>query len=260
MKTPIYQVDAFTNQVFGGNPAAVCPLKEWINAELMQKIASENNLSETAFFVPKNDYFEIRWFTPKVEINLAGHPTLATAWVIYNELNYKQDKIKFVSPLSRELNIVRNNDLIEMDFPSNKAEKIEIPDKLTEALGKKPSEVLKSRDLLTIYDNQCDIEQLNPDFRLLSQIDTFGFIVSAPGKNFDFVSRFFAPRAGINEDPVTGSAHTTLIPYWAERLNKNKLSAIQLSERIGKLQCEYLGDRVKIAGTAKLFMKGEIIL
>ncbi|MFC2151548.1 PhzF family phenazine biosynthesis protein [Bacteroidota bacterium] len=260
MKIPIYQVDAFTDHIFGGNPAAVCPLKEWLDTDTMQKIAEENNLSETAFYVPKNDFFEIRWFTPKVEINLAGHPTLATAWVIFNELNYSSNNIRFISPLSGELNIEKKDELITMDFPSNKPEPIKEPKFLVEALGKNPLEILNSRDLLVVYKNQQEIEAIKPDYGLLEKIDTFGIIITAPGEDSDFVSRFFAPRAGINEDPVTGSAHTILIPYWAEKLNKTRMSAIQLSERIGKLQCEYLGNRVKISGTAKLFIKGEIII
>ncbi len=260
MKIPIYQVDAFTDHVFGGNPAAVCPLKEWLDKEIMQKIAKENNLSETAFFVPKDDFFEIRWFTPKLEINLAGHPTLATAWVIYNELNYDKDKIKFVSPLSGELFIERKDSFISMNFPANKHKPIKTDKLLVKALGHEPTEVLKSRDLLVVYKNQADIENIKPNFGLLEKIDTFGIIITAPGNNCDFVSRFFAPLAGINEDPVTGSAHTILIPYWAEKLNKTKMDAIQLSERIGKLQCEFLGERVKISGIARLFMKGEIII
>lgn len=258
MKIPIYQVDAFSDHIFGGNPAAVCPLEKWLDTEIMQKIAEENNLSETAFFVPKDDYFEIRWFTPKVEINLAGHPTLATAWVIFNELNYSKNTIKFVSPLSGKLHIDKKGDLITMDFPSNKASLISEPEFLAEALGMKPQENLKSRDLLVVFKSQEEIENIKPDFGLLEKLDTFGIIITAPGNNCDFVSRFFAPRAGINEDPVTGSAHTTLIPYWAEKLKKDKLSAVQLSTRTGILTCEYLGNRVKIAGTAKLFMKGEI--
>ncbi len=256
----MYQVDAFTDHIFGGNPAAVCPLKEWLDTETMQKIAMENNLSETAFFVPKLDYFEIRWFTPKVEINLAGHPTLATSWVIFNELKYQKDRIKFISPLSGELNIEKKGDLIEMDFPTNKPEPISVPENVAKALGKEPVEVLNARDLLVVYKTQADIENIKPDFGMLEEIDTFGIIITAPGNDCDFVSRFFAPRAGINEDPVTGSAHTILIPYWAEKLGKNNLSAIQLSERIGKLGCEYHGDRVKISGTARLFMKGEIFI
>lgn len=258
MNIPIFQVDAFTSHIFGGNPAAVCPLERWIETDLMQKIAAENNLSETAFFVRKDDCFEIRWFTPKVEINLAGHPTLATAWVIFNDLNYLKDKIRFHSPLSGELFIERKGDLIIMDFPSNKAILIATPENLVNGLKKKPVEVLKSRDLLVVYKNQQEIESINPDFGVLQKVDTFGIIITAPGDNCDFVSRFFAPRAGINEDPVTGSAHTILIPYWAEKLGKSSFSAIQLSERIGNLGCEYLNERVKISGTAKLFMKGKI--
>jgi len=260
MIIPIYQVDAFTDHIFGGNPAAVCPLKEWLDQETMQNIALENNLSETAFFVPKDDYFEIRWFTPKVEINLAGHPTLATAWVIFNELNYTKDSIKFISHLSGELNVSKKNDLIIMDFPVNKPKIISTPEHLIKGLGIKPVEVLDSRDLLVLFRNQSEIEKIKPDFGLLEKIDTFGIIITAPGDNCDFVSRFFAPRAGINEDPVTGSAHTILIPYWAEKLKKDKLDAIQVSERIGNLFCESHGNRVKIAGKAKLFMKGEIYI
>jgi PhzF family phenazine biosynthesis protein len=260
MKIPIYQVDAFTDHIFGGNPAAVCPLQKWIEPSLMQKIAEENNLSETAFFVPKDDYFEIRWFTPKLEINLAGHPTLAASWVIFNELNYQKEEIIFQSHTSGKLRVTKKDNLLTLDFPSNKPGKVEIFNELTEALGREPKELYKARDYLAVFASQNDIISLDPNFNLLGKIDAHGFIVTAPGKESDFVSRFFAPYVGINEDPVTGSAHTQLIPFWAERLNKNELSAIQLSERIGKLQCEFHGERVKIAGTAKLFMKGEIII
>jgi len=260
MKIPIYQVDAFTDHIFGGNPAAVCPLNEWIEPSLMQKIAEENNLSETAFFVPKDNYFEIRWFTPKLEINLAGHPTLAAAWVIFNELNYPKNEIIFQSHTSGKLTVTKKDDLLTLDFPSNAPKKTEIFKEITKALGKSPKELFKARDYLVIYESQEEIANLNPNFNLLSKIDAHGFIVTAPGTKSDFVSRFFAPFVGINEDPVTGSAHTTLIPYWAKTLNKNKLSAIQLSKRVGILQCEYLGARVKISGKAKLFMKGEIII
>jgi len=260
MKIPIYQVDAFTDKIFGGNPAAVCPLESWLETEVMQKIAEENNLSETAFFVPQKDYFEIRWFTPKVEINLAGHPTLATAWVIFNQLNYSKDKIKFISPHSGELLIEKKGKLITMNFPSNKPERVGVEELLVKSLGVKPIEVLKSRDLLVVYKNQSEIESIKPDFGLLQKIDTFGIIITAPGDSCDFVSRFFAPRAGINEDPVTGSAHTILVPYWAEKLNKTKMIAVQLSERKGKLNCAYLDDRVNLSGTAQLFMKGEIYI
>jgi len=260
MKIPIYQVDAFTSEVFGGNPAAVCPLTKWIDKDIMQKIAMENNLSETAFFVPKDETFEIRWFTPKVEINLAGHPTLAAAWVIYNELKYKKPVIRFKSPLSGELIIEKDQNLLIMDFPSNEGKVITAPDFLIDGLGAKPVKVIQSRDLLAIFKNQQEVENIKPNFGILEKVETFGIIISAQGDDCDFVSRFFAPRAGINEDPVTGSAHTTLIPYWSKKLNKKKLEATQLSHRKGKLTCEYKGERVKIAGTAKLFMKGEIFV
>jgi len=260
MKIPIYQVDAFTSEVFGGNPAAVCPLNKWLDKDIMQKIAMENNLSETVFFVPKDDTFEIRWFTPKVEINLAGHPTLAAAWVIYNELKYQKPVIRFKSPLSGELIIEKDQNLLIMDFPSNEGKVIPAPEYLMDGLGAEPVEVIQSRDLLAIYKNQQEIEKIKPNFGILEKVETFGIIISAQGEDCDFVSRFFAPRAGINEDPVTGSAHTTLIPYWSSKLQKKKLEAIQLSERKGKLTCEYQGARVKIAGTAKLFMKGEIFI
>jgi len=260
MKIPIYQVDAFTSEVFGGNPAAVCPLNKWLDKDIMQKIAMENNLSETVFFVPKDDTFEIRWFTPKIEINLAGHPTLAAAWVIYNELKYQKPVIRFKSPLSGELIIEKDQNLLIMDFPSNEGKVIPAPEYLMDGLGAEPVEVIQSRDLLAIYKNQQEIEKIKPNFGILEKVETFGIIISAQGEDCDFVSRFFAPRAGINEDPVTGSAHTTLIPYWSRKLQKKKLEAIQLSERKGKLTCEYQGERVKIAGTAKLFMKGEIFI
>ncbi|MDK2978253.1 MAG: hypothetical protein PWP52_967 [Bacteroidales bacterium] len=259
MKIPIYQVDAFTSEVFGGNPAAVCPLTKWPDKDIMQKIAMENNLSETAFFVPKDETFEIRWFTPKVEINLAGHPTLAAAWVIFNELTYQKPVIRFKSP-SGELIIEKDQGLLIMDFPSNEGKVIPAPEYLMDGLGAEPLEVLQSRDLLVLFKNQQEVEKIKPNFGILEKVETFGIIISAKGEDCDFVSRFFAPRAGINEDPVTGSAHTTLIPYWAKKLNKKKLEATQLSKRKGKLTCEYHGERVKIAGTAKLFMKGEIFI
>jgi len=258
MEIPIYQVDAFTEQVFNGNPAAVCPLKQWIDPVLMQKIAQENNLSETAFFVQNGYVFDIRWFTPKKEINLAGHPTLASAWVIFNELNYPHNEIIFHSHLSGKLTVNKNNDLLTMDFPSDQPKSIAISDELIEALGSEPIEILKARDYMAVFKDQEEIIKINPDFNLLSKIDAHGFIVTAPGKECDFVSRFFAPSLGINEDPVTGSAHTQLIPYWSEKLNKTKMLAMQLSERTGRIHCEYHGERVKIAGKAQLFMKGEI--
>jgi predicted PhzF superfamily epimerase YddE/YHI9 len=259
VKIPIYQVDAFTDKIFGGNPAAVCPLDTWLDAGLMQNIALENNLSETAFFVPKGDTYEIRWFTPKLEINLAGHPTLATAHVIFEHLGYKKDEIDFTTLKSGSLKASRKNGIIQLDFPGYDVEKVSPPGSLLKGLGSAPKEVLLGRDYFAVYKSEKEILSLEPDFRELAKLDCLGIIVTAPGEKSDFVSRFFAPRAGINEDPVTGSAHTLLIPYWAKRLNKNKLHAYQVSERRGELFCEYLGERVIIGGRAVTFMKGEII-
>jgi len=260
MKIPIYQVDAFTDKIFGGNPAAVCPLDEWIDAGLMQKIAMENSLPETAFFVPKGDAFEIRWFTPKIEINLAGHPTLATAHVIFEHLDYKRDEINFQTMKSGALKASKKDGIIRLDFPGYDVKKVAPPESLLKGLGGLPKEVFLGRDYFAVYDGENEILALEPDFRELARLDCLGIIATAPGDSCDFVSRFFAPRAGINEDPVTGSAHTLLIPYWAKRLNRNKLHAYQVSERRGELFCEYLGERVIIGGKAITFMKGEIIL
>lgn len=259
MKIPIYQVDAFTDKLFGGNPAAVCPLEKWLDEELLQKIAAENNLSETAFFVEKGKSFELRWFTPKVEVDLCGHATLASAYVIFNHLGYDEKQINFDSA-SGELRVTTSDGLITLDFPSTPPSSVEITPELTQGLGLKPKELHKSRDYLALFDAEDDILSIEPDFDILRRMDSLGFIVTAPGKNSDFVSRFFAPAVGINEDPVTGSAHTTLIPFWAERLNKNTLHAFQLSERKGELFCELSGDRVKIGGYAVTFFKGEIVI
>lgn len=257
MKIPIYQVDAFTNKTFGGNPAAVCPLEIWPDKVLLQKIAAENNLSETAFFINRGDEIEIKWFTPKVEIDLCGHATLATAYVIFNELAPDLEKLKFTS-MSGELIVTKNDDLISLNFPSRKPVKCEMPDGLTEALGKKPKEIFKSRDYVILFENEDEIKSLNPDFSKLMQITKEGICCTAIGDNSDFVSRFFAPAYGINEDPVTGSAHTNLIPFWAEKLNKKALHAFQLSERKGELFCEDLGDRVLICGKAVKYLEGII--
>jgi PhzF family phenazine biosynthesis protein len=259
MKITIYQVDAFTEKVFGGNPAAVCPLDEWIDEKLMQNIALENNLSETAFFVPKGDEFEIRWFTPKIEINLAGHPTLASAHVIFEHLGYNKHVIHFHTMKSGILKASKKEGVIRLDFPGYDLKKVSPPEELLKGLGAKPDEVLLGRDYFAVYKNEKEILALEPDFRELAKLDCLGIVVTAPGERSDFVSRFFAPRAGINEDPVTGSAHTLLIPYWAKRLKKNMLHAYQVSERRGELFCEYLGERVIIGGRAVTFMKGEII-
>jgi PhzF family phenazine biosynthesis protein len=259
MEIPLYQIDAFTGHVFGGNPAAVCPLSEWLDTGLMQMIAEENNLSETAFFVQSGKGYEIRWFTPKIEIELAGHPTLAAAWVIFNYCNHSSSEIRFFSK-SGELVITRDGDLISMNFPAMQAVNAGQNELINRALGKKPAELYRTRDYLAVFDSEDEILSIQPDFGLLKQLDCLGVIVSAPGKAADFVSRFFAPSAGINEDPVTGSAHSTLIPYWAKRLNKDSLHACQLSRRCGELFCKYLGKRVEISGRAVPYLKGTICI
>lgn len=253
----IYQVDAFTDHVFGGNPAAVCPLDFWLSEERMQLIAMENNLSETAFFVKKGSVFHIRWYTPEMEIDLCGHATLASAHVIFNHMHYNEDIIKF-QYVGGDLSVSRKEAILSMDFPSIISEKTELTELITLSLGKIPAEVYKARDLMIVYNSEKEIKDLDPDFVSMADIDALGVIATAPGDNVDFVSRFFAPRAGISEDPVTGSAHCMLIPYWAKRLGKNKLKALQLSKRIGELDCEFKGDRVKIAGKAITFLIGEI--
>ncbi|MCX6005918.1 MAG: PhzF family phenazine biosynthesis protein [Chloroflexi bacterium] len=257
MEIPLYQIDAFTGRVFGGNPAAVCPLSEWLDDGLMQKIAEENNLSETAFFVQSETGYEIRWFTPKIEIELAGHPTLAAAYVIFNYCNHRSSEIRFSSK-SGELVVTRDGDLIRMNFPAMEPVSAGPNELINRALGQKPVELYRTRDYLAVYRSQEEILSIEPDFGLLKQLDCLGIIVSAPGDVTDFVSRFFAPAAGINEDPVTGSAHSTLVPYWARRLKKDTLNACQLSKRGGELFCRYLGDRVEISGRAVPYLKGTI--
>jgi PhzF family phenazine biosynthesis protein len=257
MKTPIFQVDAFTDKLFAGNPAAVCPLQSWLDESLMQNVAAENNLAETAFFVPKGDIFDIRWFTPAAEINLCGHATLASAHVLFSHLGYRGEQIRFMS-MSGELLVTKNDNLITLNFPSAKPAPIAMPTGLVEALGAKPIEILKARDFFAVFKSSADITALKPNFDLLSKVDAHGIIVTAPSDDCDFVSRFFAPRIGINEDPVTGSAHTSLIPFWSERLGKQKMFALQLSKRGGELHCENLGDRVLISGKAVTFFIGEI--
>lgn len=255
----IFQVDAFTDHVFGGNPAAVIPLESWCAEEKMQQIAMENNLSETAFFVKEGNQFHIKWFTPEMEIDLCGHATLASGHVIFNHLGYREDTIRFHYG-GGSLSITKNNALLSMDFPSVNAEKTDISNLLSESLGGNPVELYQSRDLMVVYNSEEEIISREPDFIKMSEVDTLGVIITAPGKNVDFVSRFFAPRAGINEDPVTGSAHCMLIPYWAKRLKKNRLNALQLSKRIGKLSCEYKGERVEISGNAITYMIGEVYI
>jgi len=261
MIIPIFQADAFTDKLFGGNPAAVCPLEEWLPDETMQKIAIENNLSETAFFVKNETGFKLRWFTPEYEIDLCGHATLASAHILFTQLGYQGDSVHFDTVRAGHLIVTKDGDKYVMDFPSRPAIHIEPPIGLAEALSEKqPLEVLRSRDYFLVYETEDDIRDISPDFFALSKMDTVGVIVTAPGKDVDFVSRFFAPGTGVPEDPVTGSAHCNLIPYWAEKLGKSKLHAYQLSARQGELWCELKGDRVLISGNAVTYLKGEVYL
>ncbi len=259
MNLTIYQVDAFTKQIFAGNPAAICPLTKWLPDELMQKIAAENNLSETAFFVKRNDLYELRWFTPTFEIDLCGHATLASAFIIFNELSTTETVLKFQTK-SGILTVEKQNDLLILDFPARPAEKCEVPGALIGAIGKTTTQILKSRDYLMVYESEEEVRQINPNFAELLKIDAHAVIVTAKGDTCDFVSRFFAPEVGVFEDPVTGSAHCTLIPFWAEKLGKEKLFARQISARGGELFCELKKDRVKIGGNAVLYLKGEIYI
>lgn len=260
MTIPIYQVDAFTESLFGGNPAAICPLEEWLPAPQMQKIAAENNLAETAFFIPQGNDFELRWFTPEFEIDLCGHATLATAHVLFTILGYEREVIHFHTLKAGTLSVHRNGNKYMMDFPSRVPEVSEVPVGLIEAIGGNPVEVLRSRDYFIVYEKESDVLSLAPDFLALGKIDSVGFIATAPGDNSDFVSRFFAPSAGINEDPVTGSAHCNLIPYWANRLGKENMHAFQVSTRRGELWCQLKGDRVLMSGRAVTYLKGEIFI
>lgn len=261
MTVPIYQADAFTDKLFGGNPAAVCPLTEWLPDETMQKIAIENNLAETAFFVKQDDGFALRWFTPEYEIDLCGHATLASAHIIFTELAYSKPSINFYTQKAGTLVVTKKDGLYTLDFPSRPPIPIELPNGLTEALGgKQPTAVLRSRDYFLVYDTEDEVADITPDFFALSKMDTVGVIITAPGKGVDFVSRFFAPGAGVPEDPVTGSAHCNLIPYWAKKLGKDKLHAYQISSRKGELWCENKGDRVLMSGKAVTYLKGEIYL
>jgi len=250
-----FEVHSFTEDIFHGNPAGVCPLDSWIEETLMQRIAAENNLSETAFFVPKENHYELRWFTPKVEVDLCGHATLATAYVLFDHLGYEGDAVRFETK-SGEIMVWKHEDFLIMDFPSRPAEQAIIPKSLVAGLGREVEGVFKARDYLVVFESEKDVRDIRPDFSELAKVDGEGVIVTAPGDEVDFVSRFFAPRMGIPEDPVTGAAHSTLTPYWAERLGKNRLTARQVSERVGDLWCKQEGDRVQIAGHAVLYVKG----
>lgn len=255
----LYQIDAFTNKVFGGNPACVVPLKEWLPDNILLKITQENAVAETAFFVHKENKVHLRWFTPEIEMDLCGHATLATAHCLISELNYKHNPITF-DTLSGELNVVFEEGMYHLDFPSRKPVEAKLPQTVKNALNIQPKEILKARDYVLIYDTEDDIRNIEVNKNILDQInlDPGGVIVTAKGNTTDFVSRFFTPQASILEDPVTGSAHCSLIPYWSGKLAKKELTALQLSEREGKLFCENKGERVKISGQAITYLKGII--
>jgi PhzF family phenazine biosynthesis protein len=257
MEIPFYQVDAFTDRVFAGNPAAVCPLDFWLDDAVLQSIAAENNLAETAFFVPEDGGYHLRWFTPACEVELCGHATLASAYVILNRLSPNVKEIRFRA-IAGELRVTRDRDLYVLDFPSRKPKKTDPPRQLAEALGIEPDEVWLARDYMAVFRTESQVRNLRPNMSELAKFDMYALIVTARGDSADFVSRFFAPAQGVAEDPVTGSAHCTLTPFWAERLGKKQLRALQVSPRSGELFCEDRGDRVKIAGNAVLFAEGKI--
>ena len=257
MQYQIFQVDAFANEVFKGNPACVVPLKKWLPDDILLQIAKENAVAETAFFIQEGDVFHLRWFTPDLEMDLCGHATLATAHAIKSELNYSSDKIYFKT-LSGNLSVSFDDDLYYLNFPSRKADKTILPQEIKSSLNIQPKEVYKSRDYMLVYDNEEEIHNIQIDRPIFDKINlgTGGVIVTAIGNTSDFVSRFFTPQATILEDPVTGSAHCSLIPFWATLLSKEKLIATQYSERGGKLYCEDKGDRVIVGGKAITYSKG----
>ena len=259
MRLPIYQVDAFAERLFRGNPAAICPLAEWLPDATMQAIAAENNLAETAFFVREGGDYALRWFTPTVEVDLCGHATLASAHVVFSFLEPARERVNFRTRKSGVLTVARHGDMLMMDFPAWPAVATEPPPGLLAALGGAPREVLKARDHMVVYGSAAEVAALQPDFGALGKLDLWAAIATAPGEDgADFVSRFFAPRQGIDEDPATGSSHCSLVPYWAARLGKRELKARQLSQRVGTLACALNGDRVAIGGRTVLYLQGEI--
>lgn len=260
MTIPFYQVDAFTSELFGGNPAGVCPLEEWPSDETMQQIAAENNLSETAFFVQNNGKFHLRWFTPTVEVELCGHATLAAAHVMFNHLGFEGDTIVFES-LSGDLRVIKegNGDGYTLDFPMDDPEQIDPPRMLMDSLEAESQRVyLGKHDFMVVLGSEREVARLNPNFRLMSNLDIRGVIVTAEGDDCDFVSRFFAPMTGIDEDPVTGSAHTVLTPFWSAELHKDDFTARQISHRGGEINCSLKGNRVLISGKAVTYLTGTI--
>lgn len=260
MQLPSYQVDAFTSKLFAGNPAAIVPLENWLDDKQMQNIAAENNLSETAFFVKEGGSYRLRWFTPTVEVDLCGHATLATAHVLFEELDYVEEEVVFKTK-SGLLSVKREGDRLMMNFPADEMPQMAAPEVLFRGLGiKRTSKTYKTDDWMVVLESEADVANLQPNMKMLNEVEARGVIVTAPGDEVDFVSRFFAPRSGVDEDPVTGSAHTKSTPYWSKQLGKEKLSARQISKRGGDLICRMKGDRVEILGHAVTFLRGEISL
>lgn len=257
----LFQVDAFAESVFSGNPAAVVPLDQWLEDSVMQNIAMENNLAETAFIIRSGDGFHIRWFTPAVEVDLCGHATLATAHVLFNHLGYPGDSLSFFSQHSGALNVYRQGELLILDFPSDQAEQIIPTADMENAFDIKPQQFYKGKtNYMFVFNSEEEVMNAQPNLATIKSLPMQGVIITAKGSDVDFVSRYFAPQCGIDEDPVTGSAHTTLIPFWNKRLNKDALSAIQLSRRKGLLACKDLGERVLISGKAKTYLIGDIFV
>jgi PhzF family phenazine biosynthesis protein len=259
MKLKIYQVDAFTDTLFSGNPAAVVPLEQWPDESLMQKIAAENNLAETVFYVKEGERYLIRWFTPTVEVDLCGHATLAAAFILFHQGDHDGDLIHFHSHRSGALSVSRTADKLRLDFPADTLVPVELTKELLAGFSIQARLAFKGKtDYMFVFGEEDEIRDLKPDFSVISKWNVRGVIATARGKRTDFVSRFFAPQSGINEDPVTGSAHTSLTPYWTRELGKTELSAMQLSERTGYLECRQEKDRVLITGTCRLYLEGSI--
>lgn len=260
-KLKLYQVDAFTDRLFAGNPAAVCILNEWPDDTVMQNISAENNLAETAFVLPRGDCYEIRWFTPTVEVNLCGHATLASAYVTITFLNADASRLRFVSPRSGDLYVTQKNDILFLDFPTDTLHECNIYTHIEECIGQRVKRIFKGKtDYIALLGSEKNVREVAPNLPEIARLQARGLIVTAQGNEVDFVSRFFAPQSGIDEDPVTGSAHTSLIPLWAGILNKKEMTALQLSRRGGRLLCTYNGDRCLIGGNARLYLTGEIYI
>lgn len=261
MKLKIYQVDAFADRIFSGNPAAVCPLDSWLSDEIMQKIAMENNLAETAFFVKQENQYQIRWFTPAVEVDLCGHATLAAAYILFHHENHQGDTVHFFSHRSGALSVTKKGEFLTLNFPTDTLETIEITPEISACFESAPIQVIKGKtDYMFVFEHEDQIRTALPRLQEIAKLPVRGVIITAKGDQVDFVSRFFGPQVGVNEDPVTGSAHTTLTPYWSKKLNKKELTAMQLSARQGHLHCTYLNDRVEIGGQGKLYLVGEIFV